>query len=215
MTYTIQQLWDLEMEQLAKERGKDPDPELWRWSPLDIVEYDRMLNVAYHIAIGHNVFQRRQGLRHIRLAEAGSGIGTKLYLAREKYGIDAVGYEINEGYIERARQLFGIETEQRDLRKPPFPDWASFDIVYLSRPLKEDADEAEWEREVQEAMRPGAALIMGFSARKPYGWPCYYRYPFHGVWVRPETAAAGAVYDQMISRQPHTDPLVPEPGPER
>lgn len=210
MTYDLRKLWDLEMEQLQKERGKDPDPEMWRWSPLDITEYDRMLNIAYHIAIGHNVF-RRQGLRKIRLVEAGSGIGTKLYLATQKYGLDATGYEINEEYIRRARELFGIETEQRDLRKPPFPEWDKFDIVYLARPFKDDDEEGRWEREVQEAMRPGAILIMGFSSLKPYGWPCYYRFPFHGVWVKPGMATP--VYDAMIKRQEPHDPLVPEPGP--
>jgi len=199
------------MDQLRKEQGKTPDPELWRFSPLDITEYDRMLNVAYHIVIGHDVF-RKHG--PIRLVEAGSGIGTKLYLAREKYGIDAVGYEINKRYIARARALFGIETELRDLRKPPFPDWAEFDIVYLSRPFKEDETEGRWEQEVQDAMKPGAVLIMGFSARKPYGWPCFYRFPFHGVWQKMgPTVTMPPIYDAMIKRQPHPDPLTREPGP--
>jgi len=208
MTYNLQQLWDLEMDQLRKEMGKTPDPELWRWSPLDIVEYDRMLNVAYHIVLDYNVFRKR--FSPITLVEAGSGIGTKLYWAQKKYGMQVTGYEINKEYIERARQLFGIETEQRDLREPPFPDWKAFNIVYLARPLKEDDEEWAWEQAVHDAMAPGSVLISGFSAKKPYGWHCHYRFPFHGVWVKP---ASSAVYDQMISRQAPHDPLVPEPGP--
>src|SRR5215469_7962046 len=125
MIYSLPQLWDLEMEQLRKEQGKDPDPELWRWSPLDIVEYDRMLNVAYHIILGYDVFHRP--FAPITIAEAGSGIGTKLFLARDKYGMNVTGYEINKEYIDRCRELFGIETEQRDLRADP-PDWSAFDI---------------------------------------------------------------------------------------
>jgi len=211
MMYTLQHLWDLEMDQLRKEHGKDPDPEMWRWSPLDITEYDRMLNVAYHIVLGFDVFRKRSA--PITLIEAGSGIGTKLYLAREKYGIDASGCDINKEYIDRARELFGIETKQCDLREDP-PVWSKFDIVYLARPFKDDDEESAWEQSVQDNMMDGAVLIMGFSARKPYGWRCHYRFPFHGVWVKPETAVAAApVYSAMIQRRPGHDPLVPEPGP--
>jgi hypothetical protein len=185
VTYTIRQLWDIEMAQLKQEQGKEPDPDLWRWSPLDIIEYDRMLNVAWHIALDYNVRLRGAdgGLRRISIVEPGCGIGTKLYLARTKYGMAETGYEINEGYVQKAAEL-GLEVniETRDLRAEPQPPWAMFDIVYTSRPFKDNDEEREWERSVQEAMRPGAVLITAFTALKPNHWPCHYRFPFHGVW---------------------------------
>ena len=69
--YTLQELWHMELAQLKQERETtEPDPDLWRWSPLEITEFARMLEVARGLAVA--------GLRKLRLAEAGSGIGTKL-----------------------------------------------------------------------------------------------------------------------------------------
>jgi hypothetical protein len=183
--YTVPQLWDIEMAQMKLEQGKKPDPEMWRWSPLDIIEFDRMLNVAWHIAMNYNIFMRgaNGAFRRVSIAEPGCGIGTKLYLAKTKYGMSETGYEINKEYVQKAAEL-GLEVniETRDLRAGPQPPWAMFDIVYTSRPFKDDREEREWERSVQEAMRPGAVLISAFTSLKPYKWPCHYRFPFHGVW---------------------------------
>jgi len=208
MTYTIPQLFNMEMEQLAKERGKDPDPELWRWSPLDIYEFDRMLNVAYYIVLEHRTVIRADQFRTILYGEAGCGIGTKLYLAKIKYNFRELGYEINDEYLERCR-LLGVHAEKWDLREET-PPWEKFDIVYLSRPFKDDTEESEWERSVHEAMRPGTVLVSAFTALKPYNWKCYYRYPFHGVWQKPFSAPGN--YTSAIRRSTTgSDPLVPEP----
>src|SRR4249920_893894 len=197
---TLQDLWHMEMEQLTKERElSDPDPDMWRWSPLEITEFARMLEVARGLAAA--------GLRKLRIAEAGCGIGTKLYLAKNQFDLDETGYEINDLYLAMCRDL-GVHAVKCDLRvdKPP---WEKFDIVYLSRPFKSDDYEVAWEWEVINAMRPGAVLISAYAAVKPKGWQCYYRKPFRGVWVKPRTA----VYDSMISRTvTGSDPLVPEPS---
>jgi hypothetical protein len=197
---TIKELWQMELEQLGKERElSDPDPDLWRWSPLEIVEFARMLEVARQLA--------EQGLRKLRFAEAGSGIGTKLYLAKHHFELQEMGYEINDVYLARSR-LLGVMAVKCDLRvdKPP---WEKYDIVYLSRPFKSDEYEVAWEWEVLNAMRPGAVLISAYAAVKPYKWQCYYRKPFRGVWVKPRTAP---IYTAMISRATTgSDPLVQEP----
>lgn len=198
---TLKDLWNLEMGQLAQERElSDPDPDMWRWSPLEIPEFARMLDVARGLAA--------DGLRKLRFAEAGCGIGTKLYLAEKHFGMDAFGYEINDHYLEQCRKL-GVRAVKCDLRvdKPP---WEKFDIVYVARPFKDDEFEVAWEISVMEAMRRRAVLINAYAAVKPYEWPCYYRRPFRGVWVKPKSS--GGVYDKMIRRAGDgSDPLVPEP----
>lgn len=207
---TVQQLWDLEVAQLVKERETtEPDPEMWRWSPLEIWEYERMLQVAHELAVDNNVRLRDgSGLRRLSLAEAGSGIGTKLYLARYKFDLDEMGYEISEEYLAKSREL-GVHAERCDLREET-PPWVKFDIVYIARPFKDDEYEVAWERSVMKAMRPGAVLISAYAAVKPYSWPCYYRAPFRGVWIKPATASQ---YSAMIARQTTgSDPLVPEPS---
>jgi len=208
--FTVQQLWEMELAQLKLERETtEPDPEIWRWSPLEIWEYERMLHVANGLAVDNNIRLRGEGdaLRRLSLAEAGSGIGTKLYLAVNKFNLDAWGYEVSDDYIAKARKL-GVRTVKCDFRteKPP---WAKFDIVYIARPFKDDDVEVAWEREVMKDMRPGAVLISAYAAVKPYDWPCFYRAPFRGVWIKPATANQ---YSAMIARQTMgSDPLVPEP----
>lgn len=198
---TLKDLWDLEMTQLKLERETtEPDPDLWRWSPLEITEFARMLEVARGLAVA--------GLRKLRFAEAGCGIGTKLYLAKHQFQLDETGYEISELYLAMCREL-KVNAVKCDLRvdKPP---WDKFDIVYLSRPFKSDKYEVMWEWEVLNAMRPGTVLMSAYAAVKPYKWQCYYRKPFRGVWVKPR---GGGNYSAIIGRNlAGSDPLVPEPS---
>jgi SAM-dependent methyltransferase len=195
--FSRQQLWDMELAQLYQERETtDPDPEMWRWSPLELWEFDRMLTVARQLL---------PGLSEITFCEAGCGIGTKLYLAKHYHGLRATGFEISDDYLAKAREL-GVDARKMDLREDS-PNWGAFDIVYTARPFKEDDYEQKWERSVQDCMRPGAVLMLAYVAAKPYNWPCYYRAPFRGIWVKPK---APGIYDQMIERQ-ELDPLEPRP----
>ena len=199
-----QQLWDMELEQLYQERETtEPDPEMWRWSPLELSEFDRMLSAASQLLVGFHV---------IKFCEAGCGIGTKLYLAKMYHGMQEVGYEISHDYLTKALAL-EVDARYMDLRTDS-PDWSEFDIVYTARPFKEDSYEVDWERRVQDGMRPGAVLMMAYTASKPYSWPCYYRATFRGIWQKPMPRNPGA-YDAMIRRQPYPDPLTSYPGPGR
>jgi hypothetical protein len=189
MDISLDELFRMEMDQLDIERKRNsPDDVIWKWSPLDIREFDIMLHIAWGLSIDNNVLLRKGGgLQKVSFAETGSGIGTKLYLAKNKYDMIEYGYEINQEYVDMARAL-GVQCEVRDLTADPAPVWAAYDIVYTCRPLKDDIAEANWERSVQEAMRPGAVLIAAFVAVKPYSWPCFYRRPFRGIWVKPGIA---------------------------
>lgn len=202
---TLPQLFQMEMDQLAKERElSDPDPDMWRWSPLELDEFARMLEVARSLAM--------DGLRRLRFMEAGSGIGTKLYLAQYHFEMSATGYEISDDYIAKARALEpNVNTVKMDLREES-PPWEEADIAYIARPFKDDDYEVQWERDVLDRLRPGAVLISAYAAYKPRNWPCYYRMPFRGVWLKPGGRTA-KVYGAMISRTTDgSDPLVPEPS---
>jgi SAM-dependent methyltransferase len=196
MEISLAQLWQMEMDQLKAEADRnDPDPDIWRWSPFDIRLFDEMLRVARQVADDNTVRIRDEDhyLRRLSIAEAGCGIGTKLYLARNKYDLAETGYDINEEYLARCREL-EVMAELRDLAdlENPAP-WSAFDIVYTARPFKDDKFELKWEKSVQDAMRPGAVLISSFTARKPYSWECWYRRPFCGVWSKPLESAAASL----------------------
>ncbi|HEV2698977.1 MAG TPA: hypothetical protein VGU90_13350 [Terriglobales bacterium] len=206
---TLQQLWQMEMDQLRIEQGKEPDQDFWRWSPKDIIEFDKMLKVAHRLAAAEILdSESREEHSHNSFAEAGSGIGTKLYWAKNNYALTEYGYEISEEYVSQAHEL-GVQCEIRDLSDMDNqPSWSAFDIVYISRPFKDDMLEARWERIVHDMMRPGATLIASFAAVKPYTWPCYYRKPFSGVWIKPVpgkayTPSTAATMSSTYGVRPH------------
>jgi SAM-dependent methyltransferase len=184
MEISLPELFQMEMDQLEQERLKDPDEVIWRFSPLDINEFDIMLHIAAGLAERDGI-AARQPFRVISFVEAGCGIGTKLYLAKHKYNMMEYGYEINPEYIAKCHEL-DVKAELRDLSADPVPTWAAYDIVYTCRPFKDDVFNKKWEKSVQDAMRPGAVLIGAFIAHKPYDWPCYLRRPFRGVWFKPD-----------------------------
>jgi hypothetical protein len=199
---TVEELTALEFKQLAQERETtEPDPDMWRWSPLEMRLFIPMISVATAAAA--------DGFRVLRAAEAGSGIGTKLYYMKNYCNLDVTGYEINDEYIARSREL-GVKTEKCDLRADN-PPWGKFDIVYVARHLKDDDAQVAWEKKVRRDMRRGAVWVAAYVASKPYDWECLYRASFRGVWRKPLSVPPN--YTAAIAR--HTtgsDPLVPEPA---
>jgi hypothetical protein len=190
-TYTLDQLHELEVAQLNKERGKEPDPDMWRWSPLDIYEFDAMLTVAVQCARHKADPDSKTGwvggasaFRVLSFFEAGSGIGTKLWWARNKFNLNELGWEINQEYLELSAEM-GVNAEQHDLRDEAAPV-EDKDIVYIARPFKDNGYQKAWESEIQSRMRIGSVLMSAFAAVKPYSWPCYYRRTFRGVWIKPD-----------------------------
>ena len=181
MEISLDQLFQREMEQLSRERGRVPDPDSWRWSPFDIRKFDVMLHVAYEYLRA----SRDISVMPISIAEAGSGIGTKLYLAKHKYGMEEAGYENDDDYLDQASKL-GVRAYKCDLADMDNqPIWSVYDIVYTARPFKSELFEHNWEESVRDGMRPGAVWMATFAASKPYDWPCLDRGPFRGVWVKP------------------------------
>jgi hypothetical protein len=138
--------------------------------------------------------------------EPGCGIGTKLYLARHGYDLDETGWEIEPDYLEICSRL-GVHAEWHDLRQET-PDYAAYDIVYISRPYKDDEAEREYEESVHAAMRPGAVLIAAFAGVKPYTWACHYRMPWRGVWVKPAVPPDHATL-AVGWQEPGTYPVIP------
>lgn len=177
---TLDELHKMEMRQLSRERGREPDPLSWRWSPSDIRIWADMLDVA--VKYLDSTEPPNYGQHSIW--EAGSGIGTKLCWAKQ-LGLIEYGFEKFDYYIEAARKL-GVACEQRDLSDlDNQPSWNVPNIVFTARPFKDDLLENRWEKLVQDRMRPGAILISTFTSKKPYGWAILYRATFRGVWVKP------------------------------
>lgn len=181
--YTMDEIIAMEAAQIKAEYEREPDADIWRWSPLPMHEFDEMLNIAHQVVIGERGDTDK--FQVISFGEAGSGIGTKLWWAKNKYNMMEYGYEINDDYLHKAF-LLDVKCERRDLAElDDQPVWAAYDIVYIARPFKDDIFESQWERTVMSLMRPGAVLISAYAAVKPYQWTRYFQAPFRGVWRKP------------------------------
>jgi hypothetical protein len=180
------------------------------WSPLPLTIFERLMDTAASVVPPGTFF-----------LEAGSGIGTKLFIAREKYGLWEYGIEANAYMLRFAKDELGVRCYLGDVEHIAY-EMAG--IVYLSRPFKDDAEEIEYEKMVHRQMRQGAILVAAWAAVKPQ-WPILYREGQHGVWRKgePGESTERAVpaehpntvgeYRKMIRRESGTDPLVREPGP--
>lgn len=159
---------------------QSPDPDIWRWSPNPLEHFINMLSTA-------TMCRETVQLGTVpRFFEAGCGPGTKLYVAREYFDLIADGWDVIPEYVEYARQELNVNAELHDLDNED-PPWERYDIVYISRPFKDDAKERAWEAKVQERMRPGAVLMASFAGVKPYSWRWLYREPWRLVAVKPVT----------------------------
>jgi SAM-dependent methyltransferase len=174
---TLEELEELEAKWLRRNYLEEPDPNLWKWAPTPLPKFMEM--IAYATMVRDIVELDRQP----RFFEAGCGIGTKLYIAKHEFGLEELGWELFPEYVEQAVAI-GVNAQQHDLRAEE-PAWADFDIIFISRPFKDDMEEHEWELRVQEGMRPGAVLIACYAAVKPYTWRWVYKGPWRIVAVKP------------------------------
>ena len=173
----IASLEELEAEWVRRNYETTPDPDLWKWAPTPLPRFQEMLAYA-------TMTREMNELDHRpRFFEAGCGIGTKLYIAKYQFGLDELGWELFPEYIEQAKKL-GVNVEQHDLRAEE-PNWREYDIIFVSRPFKDDQEERNLETRIQRCMRPGAVLVSSYSAVKPYSWRWLYKGSWRIVAVKP------------------------------
>jgi hypothetical protein len=204
--YTFDDLPNLEKAFL--EAGDSTDN--YGWSPLPLSIFSRLMDAATVNVVPNTFF-----------LEAGSGIGTKLFIAREKYGLFEYGVEQNQYMVSFAKNELCVRCYVGDVIQVPY-DMAS--IVYISRPFKDDQEEIKYEKSVHAQMRTGSILIAAWAAVKP-SWPILYREGQHGVWRKPQPGEFATrlvpdehpntigEYRNMIARQEGSDPLIRKPGP--
>jgi SAM-dependent methyltransferase len=173
----LEELEALEAEWLRRNYLEDPHEALWKWAPTPLPKFIEML--AYATLVREIADLDRAP----RFFEAGCGIGTKLYVAKHEFGLDELGWELFPEYVKQAQEL-GVNVQQHDLRAEE-PAWHKFDIVFISRPFKDETEEHAWEERIQAAMQPGAVLMASYAAVKPYTWRWVYKGSWRIVAVKP------------------------------
>src|ERR1700722_393906 len=125
-----QYLVDLEMHWI----GQIPRSQVnWDWQPYSLESFITMCRVvadAYPPGVTPSFL------------DPGCGIGTKVYVAKTVFGWEATGFDIVPEYIDVARNKLGLKPDSADLGDvDTFKHYDLFDIVYLSRPFRDDKRE--------------------------------------------------------------------------
>ena len=192
----------------AEFMGQGDAEDHYGWSPLPLPKFTDLMNISQQYLPSNPFF-----------LEAGCGIGTKLYLARENYGCWEYGFDINADFVKFAREILGVRAYVGSVQDMPYD---KADVVYIARPYKDDAKEVEYEKMVHSRVRNGAILIAAYAAVKPE-WHCLFRLGQHGAWKKtddgqpvprkplPPIPQNLSDYNHLIrKRQPGPDPLKQE-----
>ncbi len=95
------------------------------------------------------------------LVDIGCGIGNVLLFA-EQIGFDVYGMEKDEYPFQVAARLIGSDRIwQKDIME--YDRYHEFDVVYYFCPLTDGNMQREFERRVEDTMRPGAILIGNYK----------------------------------------------------
>lgn len=135
--------------------GQKPDQVYNPWMPFQPSEFVAMLTECVAECDGP------------RFLDVGSGIGTKLSIAKYLFGLDTCGIEIDPQMEQFASSRNRFTVQQDALE---FPHYDDFDIIWLYRPFKDGFRQARLENLIFEKMGPGAIVVGGAWENKPNGF---------------------------------------------
>lgn len=125
-----------------------------------------------------------------RFLEIGAGIGTKMVIARELFGLDVSGIERTDEYAAAARTA-GLDVQTADALA--WDGYGKADLIWFNRPFRDPAAQASLEALVWDQASPGTVIICAnLEGRPPMSW-----YPVldawdserRGIWQKPFAAA--------------------------
>jgi SAM-dependent methyltransferase len=137
------------------------------------------------------VFECIPEMKGRKFLDVGCGPGTKMLLAKQFYGLNVHGIELNPAMACVAFKEGSVKT--CDALQVPAGTYRAFDLIWLYRPFRDPQLEEELEARITDEMKPGAILAGGAWEHCPaeYGWP-----PVmddwelrRGAWIKPRPVA--------------------------
>jgi SAM-dependent methyltransferase len=146
---------DLEWLTHGRVPGQKPDPVHNPWMPFQMAEF---------VAIMAECVAQSEGNDFL---DVGSGIGTKLQVAEDLFGLEVCGVEYDPTMHEHANDSGRFTVLQDALE---FPHYGTFDIIWMYRPFRDPLAQAILEHKIYEAMQPGAIIAGAALCAPPNGF---------------------------------------------
>jgi hypothetical protein len=124
----------------------------------------------------------------IRFLDVGAGIGTRMLLAREIFGLDVHGIDRVREYAAVAGQELGYTVDVVDALE--YKGYGGFDLIWVNRPIRDRELQAQLEAKLWDEMAPGAVVgCANLEDRPPqHWWPVLDDWELRrGVWQKPGT----------------------------
>lgn len=119
----------------------------------------------------------RDRAEHIKFIDVGCGIGTKMLVAHDAFGLVPCGIEYNQRYVHRANQL--LNTINRHGNKRMFViirgdaikhDYAWYDLIYFYCPLSNEKLQIKLEERIIATAKPGALILTNLKKGDWKSW---------------------------------------------
>jgi SAM-dependent methyltransferase len=149
------------VEAAMPEAGKDGQSWMYRPYPLSV--------------LGKVLTEVDKQVQLTGFLEVGCGPGTKLLMVDRLFpDVDVLGFDYNEQYIAQADELLKSYGRREAIglhvgRAEHFTGYASFNCVYVNRPLWDWQAANLLERTIAASMAPGSVLILANAASQPNG----------------------------------------------
>jgi trans-aconitate methyltransferase len=137
--------------------GRDDPARYLPWMPFSWPDFIALVSEALPETTGD------------KFLDIGAGVGTKMMLAEEIFGLDVQGIERVSEYVKEARSR-GLTIIEADALG--WDGYGDFDIIFFNRPFFNQEMQAELEKQVWTDMKPGA-VVVGVNLLVPPPAPWY------------------------------------------
>lgn len=135
--------------------GQKPDPIHNQWLPFQMADFIAIMAECVAVSGGDNFLDVR------------SGIGTKLAVAHDLFGLSAMGLERDSELAFYADEAHRVTLTCDALE---YKGYGDHDIIWLYRPYRDSLHQAKLEHKIYEEMNTGAIIASAWYEKPPGGF---------------------------------------------
>jgi hypothetical protein len=135
--------------------GQKPDPVNNSWAPFQMADFISIMAECVAVSEGNSFL------------DVGSGIGTKLAVACDLFGLESCGIEVDQVMVEHADDSGRVTLTCDALA---YEGYGDHDIIWLYRPYRDSLAQAKLEHKIYEEMKTGAIVAGAWFEQPPGGF---------------------------------------------